>query len=268
MADPSILWYYGSFDEGTRLTVGEGKLELARIREILTRFLPAPPARVLDVGGATGVYSTWLGSQGYVTHLVDPVPRHVEAARRQSEIASAREGDARELSETDASFDVVLLMGPLYHLPESAGRLKALREAWRVLKPGGLLAATAINRYSPFFECLRHDLLFNPQFVDIVEEDLRTGRHRNETQDLFWFTTAYLHRADQLQREIASAQFAVLTLAAVQGPFWMFPAFEEWWADETKRAVLLRLARKLEREPEALSTTCHLLAMARKPPEA
>ena len=55
-----------------------------RTQEILSRFLPPPPASVLDVGGGTGVYACWLAVQGYAMHLVEPVERLVAAARRRA----------------------------------------------------------------------------------------------------------------------------------------------------------------------------------------
>src|SRR5258707_8927005 len=102
---------------GGRLLGGSGLIELARPQDVLERSLPAPPARVLDVGGGTGVYARGLAGRGYEVHLVDPVPRHVEEARMHPGpvLAGARVGDARRLEEADASADAVALLGPLYH---------------------------------------------------------------------------------------------------------------------------------------------------------
>jgi 2-polyprenyl-3-methyl-5-hydroxy-6-metoxy-1,4-benzoquinol methylase len=47
---------------------------------LIRRHLPPPPQVVLDVGGAAGTYSEWLGSLGYEAHLVDLAPNHIEAA--------------------------------------------------------------------------------------------------------------------------------------------------------------------------------------------
>ena len=110
------------------------------------RYLPPSPQRVLDVGGAAGAYAYWLAERGHEVHLVDPVAKHLRqaeeaAARRPKILASIREGDARALPFEDASADAVLMLGPLYHLHERADRLKALREAARVLRAGGWLFA-------------------------------------------------------------------------------------------------------------------------------
>ena len=103
---------------------------------------PVPPAQVLDVGGATGVHASWLAQDGYQVRLVDISPRHV--AKANSELGSlgvvAELGDARALAAPADSYDVVLLFGPLYHLPARDDRLVALREAARVTRPGGVVA--------------------------------------------------------------------------------------------------------------------------------
>src|SRR5207237_579114 len=142
-----ILKHYESQNEAERLFQGRSRLEFTRSQELIRRYLPPPPASVLDVGGGPGVYACWLAREGYTVHLVDATPLHVEQARRASEaqpdypVASVSLGDARKLEWPDESVDAVLLMGPLYHLTERQDRLAALREAKRVLRSGGYLFA-------------------------------------------------------------------------------------------------------------------------------
>src|SRR5262249_56721411 len=93
--DAPIAPYYEAGLEGGRLFSGSGPLELARTQDVLARHLPAPPARILDVGGGTGVYARWLASRGDEGHLVDPIERHVEEAPSTNPPpATARLGDA------------------------------------------------------------------------------------------------------------------------------------------------------------------------------
>jgi SAM-dependent methyltransferase len=81
--DPAIESHYGTGYERSRLfRGGRPSLEYVRSMELLERLLPAPPARVLDVGGGPGAYAAPLARRGYRVHLVDPVPLHVEQARR------------------------------------------------------------------------------------------------------------------------------------------------------------------------------------------
>src|ERR1017187_5019666 len=98
--------HYAEGREGERLT-SRPSLELLRTQVLLERFLPPPPARVLDVGGAGGGDTSWLAGRGYQVHLVDPVPLHIEQAAAAGGF-SAGLGDARDLAEADSSYDAVL----------------------------------------------------------------------------------------------------------------------------------------------------------------
>jgi len=135
--------------------------------------------------------------QGLQHSLVDPVDLHVKEALQHSArqprhpLKSARVEDARKLPWPDKSIDVVLLLGLLYHLVKPSDRLKALREAFRVLFPGGIVVAAGISRYASVLDGMLHHFLKNPRFARIVERDLRTGRHENPTDYPPWFTTAY-----------------------------------------------------------------------------
>ena len=85
MVDPEILSYYERNGERDRLASGRQRLEFLRVRDLLERHLPAPPATVLDVGGAAGRYAIPLAAAGYDVRLIDPVPvlvsQAAEAAR-------------------------------------------------------------------------------------------------------------------------------------------------------------------------------------------
>src|SRR6185295_15870885 len=109
-------------------------------------------------------------------------------------LASAAVGDARRLEAADNTADAVLLLGPLYHLTEREDRVKALSEAFRVLKPGGVLLAAAISRFASFLDGVRHGFLADPIFVDLVRQDLATGQHRNPNHTAGYFSTAFFHQ--------------------------------------------------------------------------
>ena len=98
-------------------------------------------------------------------------------------------------------------MGPLYHLPDAADRVAALREAARVLAPAGLVAVAAISRYASALDGLARGLGADEAFVRIRDRDLRDGQHRNDTGRPDYFTTAYFHRPDDLREELEAAGF-------------------------------------------------------------
>jgi ubiquinone/menaquinone biosynthesis C-methylase UbiE len=254
-------------DEATRITSGLGELELVRTKAILRRFLPPPPARILDVGGATGVHARWLTEDRYGVHVVDPVESHVETvlATLSDVGVTAEVGDARLLSAPDGSYDVALVFGPLYHLNEREDRVRALREAMRVVLPGGLVAIAAISRFASLFDGLARGFLFNPEFRAIAEGDLRNGRHSNPTDNPHWFTTAYFHHPDDLRDEINEAGLVFVELLGVEGLAGWLGHLEERWATPEGRETILFAAQAVESEPTLLGLSAHLLAIARTP---
>jgi len=268
--DRVIADYYERAPEEARLEQGPFQLEEARTRELIQRYAPPPPGTVVDVGGAAGAYALWLAEAGYSVQLVDPVPRLVAEARRRSAaaerpLASCRVGDARALDVAAETVDVVLLLGPLYHLTDPRDRARSLREATRVLRPGGRLFAAAISRSASALDGLARDLLQDPRFAQIVEQDLQDGQHRNPTERLDYFTTAYFHRPDELAAEVRAAGLVLDGVYGLEGPGWILPDVAQRLRDADRRASLLRVARMLETEPSVLGSSAHLLAVARRP---
>lgn len=267
---PEVLEHYASGYESQRLQGGSSQIELVRTQELVMRYVPPPPAVVFDVGGGPGVYACWLAKQGYEVHLIDATPIHVEQARQASQaqpdapLASIEVGDARSLKRPDTSVDMVLLFGPLYHLTERADRLTALREAHRILRPGGLLLAVGISRFTSVLDGLRQGLFDDPVFVQIVERDLTDGQHRNPMNHPMYFTTAYFHHPRDLQTEVEECGFRYEKTLPIEGPLWLSPYVVANFQDQMRRELFLTLLRRIEEEPSLLGASAHLLAVARK----
>ncbi|WP_043465437.1 bifunctional 2-polyprenyl-6-hydroxyphenol methylase/3-demethylubiquinol 3-O-methyltransferase UbiG [Kitasatospora sp. MBT66] len=252
---PDITAFYDDGDEAGRLTSGRtvGTVELMRTQEILRAHLPPPPASVLDVGGGPGVHARLLADSGYRVLVVDPVERHVRQARAQG--LPAEVGDARSLDLADGSFDAVLLLGPLYHLPDAADRARAWREAHRVVAPGGPVAAAALNRYAKLLD------LHSTAALEIAATGLRVRRDG---------PTTYYHDPAELPAEAHRAGLEGVSLHGLHGP-----AFEALRAEERRtgtkdlgeRALesALAAARFADTRPELLVASLHLLAVARRP---
>jgi SAM-dependent methyltransferase len=261
---PEILEYYQRGGERDRLSAGHGRLEYLRTLDVLTRVLPPGPASVLDVGGATGVYASALAERGYRVRVVDPVPEHVAAAAQVPGV-TATVGDARQLPAPDASVDAVLLLGPLYHLPERADRVRAWREAARAVRPGGVVVGASISRYASLFDGFVRDHFSDPRFRPLVEHVLDEGTHTHIAGSI-WFTTAYFHHPDEMPGEVAEAGLALQRRIAVEGPVWIAgPRLDEILADPDLTGLLLQMLRRVEEDPTLLGASSHLLTTATKP---
>lgn len=146
MDHAEVVAVYRAGDEDARMTFPRNAVEWRRTRELLVRWLPGAPARVLDIGGASGRYAGWLRELGYAVRLIDLVPEHVAQARARG--VPAVVGDARRLPAPDGRADAVLLLGPLYHLVSGSDRAVAWAEAARVCRPGGLVVAAGMSRWA------------------------------------------------------------------------------------------------------------------------
>jgi SAM-dependent methyltransferase len=255
--DPLIRGFYRDrYVEDDRLSrSGHGQLEFLRTQELVRRYLPLPPATVLDVGGATGVHAKWLAADGYSVHLVDPVLEHVAKAAAAGGFA-ASVGDARKLGQGDSSLDVTLLLGPLYHLVEAADRAQALAEARRVTRPGGLVVAAGISRYAGLLEYGNAGLL-SEENAELFTDSLTTGRNYDDPTG---FTNAYFHHADELRAEFEAAGLHDLVVLGVEGP--AAPTMDKASLDDVPALMpsAVLLARMLETDPLMMSASLHFLA--------
>jgi SAM-dependent methyltransferase len=258
--EPDLHRFYTSrYVEDERLRRSpHGRLEFARTQELLRRALPPVPARVLDVGGGTGIHAQWLAEDGYDVLLVDLVPEHVEQAARLPGV-SASVGDARTLAHEDAAFDVVLLLGPLYHLTDAADRALALAEARRVARPGGLITAAAISRHAGLLDLGAHGLL-DALSLPIVRQAMATGVH----DPRLGFTTAYFHSPSELAEELEAAGLRDIEVLGVEGP--AGPALDAHGIERIDEFLpsAIEAARVVERDPALIAASAHLIGVGRR----
>ena len=261
-----ILSYYESGQEAERLESPFFRWEKVRTLDLLERLLPPAPALILDVGGAAGAYAFPLAEKGYVVDLIDPVPSHIEQAQKRAAMGqrvprSFHVGDARAIPCDNGVADAVLFFGPLYHLTDSGERMKAICEARRVLRAGGVLLAVAISRFASALDGITRGLIRDPDFVRIVQQDLKTGQHRNETGNLDYFTTAFFHHPDELKTELIEGGFPNPRLCAIEGPLWALPES----ATAEQQEGFMAIMRKLENEVTLIGASAHIMGIATKP---
>ncbi len=268
--DNVIGYYNKEFSENDRLKSNWGQLEYIRSQEIIKRYLPKPPAIILDVGGGSGIYSRWLAKKGYEVHLIDPVPLHIEQAIEYSNnqpdfpIISCTVGDARNLNKLNSSADSILLMGPLYHLLQREDRLKALKESYRVLKKDGYLFAVGISKFASLIDGFCEEYFKDPRFRKIILQDLENGQHKNPTKNPFYFTDAFFHHPMELKHEIEDAGFIVENLIGIECNSYNIKDFDKAWEDDKEREFLLKILRLIESDSSLIGASPHIMCVAKK----
>lgn len=210
-----------------------------------------------------------MASKGHKVHLVDIVPLHVRQAKQRERrsktlLASIALGDARDLGFESGVADIVLLFGPLYHLVRKKERVKALAEAYRVLRPGGLVFVAAISKFTSALDGSNKGFIQDPTFMRILKQDLKTGQHRNPRNVPEYFTTSFFHHPKELEKEIDQAGFKQVEVYALTGFAWLLHRLKQYWTSPILRKRLLSILKELEQEPSMMGVSDHLLATARK----
>ncbi len=139
-----IAAYYGTFDEDNRLLSRRGQVEFLTTLRYVEKYLQ-DGMRILEIGAATGRYSHYFAQKGYAVDAVELVQSNIEHFQKKTlpnETVTIRQGNAMNLSFfPDNTFDITLLLGPLYHLYTFEDQKQALSEAIRVTKTGGVIFA-------------------------------------------------------------------------------------------------------------------------------
>ena len=134
--------HYSGNDEEGRLLTRHGQVEYRTTMRYIEKYAE-PGMKILEIGAATGRYSLTLARKGYDVTAIELVQHNIDIFRKKlkpEDKVDLQQGNALDLSRfADGTFDLVLLFGPMYHLINREDAMRALEEALRVTKPGGLL---------------------------------------------------------------------------------------------------------------------------------
>ena len=140
----ALTEFYGSYDEDGRLSSRSGSVEFLTTMRYIEKYLQ-PGMRILEIGAATGRYSHALARKGYTVDAVELVQHNIDIFVRNTqdgEKVTIRQGNAKDLHFVqDDTYHITLLLGPMYHLFTVEEQRKALSEAIRVTKRGGVVFA-------------------------------------------------------------------------------------------------------------------------------
>jgi S-adenosylmethionine-dependent methyltransferase len=243
------------------------RTEFAVTLRALREFLPPVPAKVIDIGGGPGRYTLALAELGYGVTLVDLSEGNLSFARQKADETNIRldgilQANAMDLSVfPDGSFDSALIMGPLYHLLAYEERIRALHEALRLLKTGGLVFASLISRFKAFRDAAAKGAPWVLEKPATTERILTTGIDIN---DVGGFTDAYFAHPDEVIPLGEAAGFEMVLRMGCEGVVSGHEAFInslegksfEDWAD---------LNYRLGQDPAAIGAADHILYIGRKP---
>ena len=138
----TIADYYKNYDEEGRLLSRYGMVEFITTMNYIEKYLK-PDAKIIEIGAGTGRYSHALARKGFKVDAVELVEHNIEIFKRNTapeENITIVQGNATDLSSFESnSYDITLLLGPMYHLFSEEDQTKALSEAVRVTKQGGII---------------------------------------------------------------------------------------------------------------------------------
>ena len=257
--------YYDETAEIEWRRLDRDRVEFAGTMRALQEYLPAAPARILDIGGGPGRYAIELAARGYGVTLADISRAELDFASVKAGEAGVRldgcvEADARDLSRfDDGAFDAVVMMGPLYHLLDERDRRRAAQEALRVVRAGGPVFAAFLSRYAAIRFWAKHEPMRVLDDFARYERQVATG----ESPDSPEFTDIYLAHPAEVRPLMESAGFATLDLIGVEGVVSMIrdnlhalegEAWERW----------MDLNYRLGKDPSTHGCAEHLLYVGRK----
>lgn len=183
----ALTEYYGSYDEDGRLRSKHGMVEFLTTMRYIEKYLK-PGMRILEIGAATGRYSHALAQKGYAVDAVELVQHNIDIFREKTqpgENVTVRQGNAKDLHFfEDDTYDITLLLGPMYHLYTVEEQKQALAEAIRVTKKGGIVFAAYCGNDATMVQyCFGRGMLKLEHYQNLV--DLETFKASSDPAELF-----------------------------------------------------------------------------------
>lgn len=251
--------YYNKFCEDKRLTRRHGNVEYITSMKYIHKYLEDMPkkAKILDIGAGTGRYSVALDNEGYDVTAVELVKYNLGILKQKKSSVKAYQGTALNLKRfEDNSFDLTLLFGPMYHLCTMEEKKKALSEAVRVTRSGGIiLVAYCMNEYSILTYGFKQNHIKEIMEQGKVSDTFRVIPSKDDLYDY-----VRLEDIDEINR---SASVERLQIISADGPANYMRQILNAMDDETYELFIQYHLATCER-PELLGACEHTVDILRK----
>jgi len=257
--------YYDKIVEDEFQRLNRHRTEYYVTLRCFEEYMPNPPQKILDVGGGPGRYSIELAKKGYNVTLIDLSLENINLAKKVSKekgvlLNDYIHGNAINLTNhINETFDIILLMGPLYHLPKLNERKKVLNESLKLLKPNGLIFASFITRYAMIRDLARKNPKWIANNYSYVKSIIDSGIHVNSD----FFTSAYFAHPNEVIPFMEEENLTTLDLIGCEGLIGGIEEevnklegkeFENW----------LDLNYYMRREQSLIGSSLHLLYVGQK----
>ena len=251
--------YYNKFCEEKRLTRRHGNVEYVTSMKYIHKYLENMPAnaKILDVGAGTGRYSVALAEEGYDVTAVELVKYNLGILKQKGSNVKAYQGTALNLKRfSDETFDMTLVFGPMYHLYTLEDKQKALQEATRVTKKGGIiLVAYCMNEYSIVVHGFKDNYIKDSIRDGKVDE---TFRVTPKPEDLYDYV-----RLEDIDAINQGADVERIQIVAADGPANYMRQTLNAMDEDTYELFIQYHLTTCER-PELLGASAHTIDILRK----
>ncbi|MCR1897960.1 class I SAM-dependent methyltransferase [Irregularibacter muris] len=252
-------WYDEKYDEWDRLE--RHKVEFDITKRYLDEYITGENLEIFDIGGGPGRYAMYLAEKGHKVSLLDLSKRNIEVAKEKSVekgiiLEDYIHGNALELDEYEQKYEVILLMGPLYHLIDEKDRRACIEGALKLLKPNGIIVASFISNYAPIQNYLK-----NLYPIDSIDE-LLVFLDDGISDGYKGFTQAYFTSPKEAKELMNRFGLKEIIFAGVENIL-NYKEKEINRLEEKEYKKWLDICYKLSKDNNVIGTSEHLLYIGR-----